>query len=316
MTAIPEATGARGVPLPRGRETRVLGVFAHPDDETFFAGATLAAYAAAGCTVRLVSLTAGEAGVVGVAAARAAANEPDQVAIEAAADRGVVRYARACQALGVRDSGVIGGRRWRDLGPVPVPGSLAGPLAASSAEPLAGTPAEPSTGALAEAGAIGPVVACVKQTLTEVSPDVVLTVSDNGVTGHPDHITCHQAVRQALGLLAAEGRKVPLTLGGCVRTKDVRVAWERLALLTPTRPLGEGGIRGCATEEDLVALQFTEPSVQAKRTALDAYAPGLGTQPLAALVAGQTSVGDGVLLRAIAEVAGMDREFFQPLVHG
>ncbi|MEQ4208080.1 PIG-L family deacetylase [Actinopolymorpha sp. B9G3] len=171
-------------------------------------------------------------------------------------------------------------------------------------------------GALAEAGAIAAIVACVKQTLAEVSPDVVLTVSDDGVTGHPDHITCHRAVRQALGLFAAEGRKIPLTLGGCVRTKDVRAAWERLALLTPTRPLGEGGIRGCAREEDLVALQFTEPSVQAKRTALDTYAPGLGTQPLDALVAGQTSVGDGVLLRAIAEVAGMDREFFQPLVHG
>lgn len=298
MTARPEATGTREVPLPRGQETRVLGVFAHPDDETFFAGATLAAYAAAGSTVGLVTLTAGEAGVVGVAAARAAAGESDQVAIDAAADRGVARYSRACKALGIKDSGVIGGRRWRDLGPVPLPGSLTSP------------------DSLAEAGANAPVVACVKRTLTDVSPDVVLTVSDDGVTGHPDHLTCHQAVRKALAQLAAEGGKVPLTLGGCVRTKDVRTAVERLAMLTPTRPLGDGGIVGCATDQNMVTFQLTESCVHAKRTALDVYAPGLGTHSLDALVAGQASVGDGVVLRAIAEAAGMDREFFQPLRPG
>ena len=41
---------------------RLLAVFAHPDDETFLAGGTLARHAADGWDVRLITLTRGEAG--------------------------------------------------------------------------------------------------------------------------------------------------------------------------------------------------------------------------------------------------------------
>jgi LmbE family N-acetylglucosaminyl deacetylase len=43
---------------------RVLGVFAHPDDETFCAGGTLAGYASGGAEVMVVSATRGEAGQI------------------------------------------------------------------------------------------------------------------------------------------------------------------------------------------------------------------------------------------------------------
>lgn len=43
---------------------RLLGVFAHPDDETFCAGGTLAKYAAAGAEVMVVCATRGEAGQI------------------------------------------------------------------------------------------------------------------------------------------------------------------------------------------------------------------------------------------------------------
>jgi len=43
---------------------RVLGIFAHPDDETICAGGTFAKYASAGAEVRVVSLTKGEAGQI------------------------------------------------------------------------------------------------------------------------------------------------------------------------------------------------------------------------------------------------------------
>jgi LmbE family N-acetylglucosaminyl deacetylase len=46
------------------RPLRVLGVFAHPDDETLCAGGTLAKYAGAGADVRVVSLTKGGAGQI------------------------------------------------------------------------------------------------------------------------------------------------------------------------------------------------------------------------------------------------------------
>jgi LmbE family N-acetylglucosaminyl deacetylase len=46
------------------RPPRLLGVFAHPDDETLCAGATLAKYANAGAEVHVISLTKGGAGQI------------------------------------------------------------------------------------------------------------------------------------------------------------------------------------------------------------------------------------------------------------
>lgn len=48
-------------PQPR---PRLLGVFAHPDDEVFCAGGTLARCAAAGCVTAVVSATRGDAGQI------------------------------------------------------------------------------------------------------------------------------------------------------------------------------------------------------------------------------------------------------------
>ncbi len=47
-----------------GRHRRLLGVFAHPDDETFCAGGTFAGYAASGAEVMVVSATRGQAGQI------------------------------------------------------------------------------------------------------------------------------------------------------------------------------------------------------------------------------------------------------------
>lgn len=41
---------------------RILGVFAHPDDEVFCAGGTLASWADAGAETLVVSATRGQAG--------------------------------------------------------------------------------------------------------------------------------------------------------------------------------------------------------------------------------------------------------------
>src|SRR3712207_6559316 len=46
------------------RQPRLLGIFAHPDDETLGAGGTFAKYAEAGAEVHVVSLTRGGAGQI------------------------------------------------------------------------------------------------------------------------------------------------------------------------------------------------------------------------------------------------------------
>jgi len=50
--------------LPPGGRCRLLGVFAHPDDETFCAGGTFARYAERGAEIMVVSATRGQAGQI------------------------------------------------------------------------------------------------------------------------------------------------------------------------------------------------------------------------------------------------------------
>ena len=55
--------------VPPGGRCRLLGVFAHPDDETFCAGGTFAHYAGQGAEIMVVSATRGQAGQIRDAAA-------------------------------------------------------------------------------------------------------------------------------------------------------------------------------------------------------------------------------------------------------
>ncbi|MET9022685.1 PIG-L family deacetylase [Actinopolymorpha sp. NPDC004070] len=270
---------------PRLSGRKVLGVFAHPDDETFFGGATFAAYAAAGCDVRLATLTAGEAGAIGGGPARAALARSDLGALEAAAEAGLSRYASACATLGVRRFGVVAPGRWRDVG-----------------DSGAGSPA---------AGDIAEIAEAIRRLVAAHRPDVLVTVDVDGVTGHPDHVRVHEAVQRALDLLGPADTPA-MMLGGCVRSEDVATARERLAGLVPGGEIGTTQIVGTSAD-DVVAVSWSSEAGAAKLAALDAYAPGLGTAPLTGLAPDRPPVGDGILLRTIAEVAGPAREYFRPL---
>ena len=77
---------------------RILGVFAHPDDESFCAGGTFASYAASGAEVMVVSATRGEAGQIrsaGAATRRTLARVREQ------------ELQRACQRLGVQHAACL-----------------------------------------------------------------------------------------------------------------------------------------------------------------------------------------------------------------
>ena len=76
----------------------VLGLFAHPDDESLLAGGTLAACAAAGQRVGVVSLTRGEAGPIAVP-------ELSRDELGAARER---ELAAACRTLGAAWSCCLG----------------------------------------------------------------------------------------------------------------------------------------------------------------------------------------------------------------
>ena len=59
-----DLTDVFGSAVPAGRAPRVLGLFAHPDDEVFCVGGTIARCAEAGAVTAIVSLTQGEAGQI------------------------------------------------------------------------------------------------------------------------------------------------------------------------------------------------------------------------------------------------------------
>ncbi len=241
-------------PLPNGPRSRITAVFAHPDDEAFFAGATLAGYAAAGCDLHLATLTGGEA--IGPAQLR--------------------NYAQAARLLGAAEARQLRPGRWQDLG-------------------RAGAPRSPAAAPLTD------IVTAIEEFLREVRPDVLITTDGDGVTGHPDHRRAQEAV------LAARG-PVPVVLASCVRGADVRAATSRLSALAPNATIGSGGIRG--VEFDPLEIEPTATAIQSRAAALDTYYPGLGSRPLSELVDLAGPVGDGLVLRAVAEAA-QHREYFR-----
>ncbi len=157
----------------------LLAVLAHPDDESFGPGGTLARYSAEGAAVHVAIATDGAAGSVipGFEERR-----PELVSIRARElEQAVSVLGATLHRLGYRDSGYIGD-------------------AANNNHPEAFINA-----ALPEA--VGRVVALIRH----IRPTVVITHDEMGGYFHPDHIRCHEVVAAAF-IAAGDGTRYP-TLG-------------------------------------------------------------------------------------------------------
>ncbi|WP_322797558.1 PIG-L family deacetylase [Thermoflexus sp.] len=142
----------------------LLAAFAHPDDEAFGPGGTLALYASRGYAVHLICATRGEAGSLA----------PE---VGSAADLGAIREAElrcAVEALGLHGLHLLG---YRDSG-------------------MPGSPDQDHPAAFIRAP-FEEVVRRLVALIRELRPDVVLTFDPYGGYGHPDHIYMHRAVREA-----------------------------------------------------------------------------------------------------------------------
>jgi N-acetyl-1-D-myo-inositol-2-amino-2-deoxy-alpha-D-glucopyranoside deacetylase len=163
-------------------QRRLLLVHAHPDDESIETGATMAAYAAQGAGVTLVTCTLGELGEV----------IPPGLAHLAGGPLGQHRIgelAAACAALGVTDHRFLGGPgRWRDSGMMGLP---------DNADPRCFWQADVAEAAAALAAVI-----------RDVRPQVLVTYDAHGYYGHPDHIQAHRVSRAAVKLAAGPAQPV------------------------------------------------------------------------------------------------------------
>jgi LmbE family N-acetylglucosaminyl deacetylase len=154
-----------GHPDPTGR--RLLAVLAHPDDESFGPGGTLALYARRGVEVHLACATRGEVGAA-----------PEGL-LAGHADVGALREHElrcAAQVLGLAGVRLLG---YRDSG-------------------MPGSPDNQHPRALA-AAPLEEVASKVAHLIRTVRPQVVITFDPMGGYRHPDHIAIHRATLEAFG---------------------------------------------------------------------------------------------------------------------
>ena len=151
--------------MPQELRRCLLAVMAHPDDETFGCGGTLARYAAEGVHVALICATRGEAGEISDAALATPEDLPQVRENELRA---------ACHVLGVKELHMLG---YRDSG-------------------MAGTPENHHPQALMQSDRAA-VVDKIVEIIRKVRPQVIVTFDPNGGYGHPDHIAIHEATRDA-----------------------------------------------------------------------------------------------------------------------
>jgi N-acetyl-1-D-myo-inositol-2-amino-2-deoxy-alpha-D-glucopyranoside deacetylase len=149
-------------------EQIILSVLAHPDDESFGMGGTLALYAARGAAVHLICATRGEVGEVG----------PEY--LQGYASIGELREAELRCAAGHLGLAGVYFLDYRDSG---MPGSP------DNQHPQALT-AQP----------LETVAARVAQHIRRIRPQVVLTFDPIGGYNHPDHIAIHKATVRAFDL--------------------------------------------------------------------------------------------------------------------
>lgn len=212
----------------------LLAVHAHPDDETLATGGLLAAWAASGGAVTVVTCTRGERGeVIGPDPARL---EGDGPALAAHRER---ELAEALTALGSQDhpvrgvfldtlprvdgeSPVDGAQRYRDSGMAWAGAGLAGRLADLPPDAFVAVPIDEAAARLAGL-------------IRRMRPDVVVTYEPDGGYGHPDHVRAHQVTMRALELAAdpsaspGPAHVVGAVLWAAVATGVLRAAYRALA---------------------------------------------------------------------------------------
>lgn len=251
-----------------GPGTTMLLVHAHPDDETIVTGATMAAAAAAGTRVVLVTCTRGELGEVippelghlEVGRALRLPNEPvaddaGLLPMDAASPGAGLALERerelgeALAALGVaehiwlgqgvtapeggptvfRDSGMQWGQDGRaTTANTVLPGSFSRAPLEETAELLA-------------------------RAIRSLRPDVVVSYAADGGYGHPDHVRAHELTVAALRLAASAGRSSE----GPAAAASVVTGWKVPGVFAivsdrPERPL-QDGVPRLAVAGDLAA---------------------------------------------------------------
>lgn len=161
-----QGSGSQSTDLLNPPAKRLLAVLAHPDDESFGMGGTLAFYAQRGVEVHLICATRGEAGMM---------DETHLQGYSSVAEKREAELRCAARILGLKKVHFLD---YRDSG---MPGS------ADNQHPqaLVSAPLEKVSLQIAHL-------------IRRIKPQVVLTFDPIGGYRHPDHIAIHQATLLAI----------------------------------------------------------------------------------------------------------------------
>ncbi|MFG2788640.1 N-acetyl-1-D-myo-inositol-2-amino-2-deoxy-alpha-D-glucopyranoside deacetylase [Streptomyces sp. NPDC048419] len=229
---------------------RLLLVHAHPDDESINNGATMAAYAAGGAHVTLVTCTLGERGEV-------IPTDLRHLTGAALGEHRLRELTEAMDALGVEDVRLLGGPgRYGDSG-------MMGLADNDDPDCFWQADVDEAAGHLVEV-------------ILEVRPQVLVTYDDNGGYGHPDHIQAHRVAMRAAELAAGAGWHIPKVYWNRVPESVAEEAFARLADELPTLPFSKvaavGDVPGVVPDDRVTAEIDGGAHAAAKAAAMRAHA--------------------------------------------
>lgn len=235
----------------------LLAVFPHPDDETFSAAGVMAAAAARGVPVTVVSATRGEAGESSIPDL----DDPERL--------GVVRERElrdAMRQIGVTDVRVLG---YRDSG-------MEGSSQADDPRAFVQVSVEAATAKLVPH-------------IRSVRPQVILTFGPDGIYGHPDHLHLHHVTLRAIEIAADPTYKVRTAPEAWQTPHCYFATAPREAMLemlnrpnSPLASISQAARDNLGTPQaDITYAINVEPWAEAKRAAIAAHVTQTEGGPLA-----------------------------------
>jgi len=201
----------------KNRQYSVLCVFAHPDDEAFGSGGTLAELMQKGHKVTTVCATNGDVG------------EISDSALATPENLWKVRQEEMRQAMtvmGITDVRFLG---YRDSG-------------------MDGTPDNENPACLFQADP-SKVEGKIAALLDELKPDIVITHDPTGGYGHPDHLTTYQCTTAAVEAMT-EYR--PHLYYVCFPKKNFRKLWQEMTDAGITPPFAKEEMEKIGSPDDYV----------------------------------------------------------------
>ncbi len=220
------------------RPLTVLAVFAHPDDEGFGCGGTLAALAAGGHRVTLICATNGDVGEISDPSLATPETLPSvrQGELRAAMDLTGIRDVRF---LNYRDSGMPG---WEDN---------------HHTQSLFQAPEEK-------------VVRQVEAVIREMQPDLVITHDPTGGYGHPDHMTICQRTETAVERCRGGGG--PLLYYVCFPRSFFQRTWNKMMELGLRPPFSADDTDALGTPDgEVTTILDVSGYVAVKRESLERH---------------------------------------------